>query len=488
MIEMNGAVTGLITTQGHRDEIEIRRGYKENIWDPAFPPPPPIARRRHRFGVPERLDFQGNVVTPLDEDAVREALRRLRRQGIESIAVCFLFSFVNPAHERRVREIVARGVSRGAHLALARGDADGARVRAHLDHAGQRLRRPEDRALSRAARARAARGGLRARPADHAVERRHHDRRAARQARRRGARLGPDRRRDRRVRGGGALGRQGLRRGRHGRHELRGVPRARRRSPTIRSFWNWHHRYLVGLPMVDMHSIGAGGGSIAIVEAGALQVGPESARPSRARSATAAAARARRSPTPTSCSATSTPRRSAAASSSSTQAGVREAILEQVGRPLGLDVVEAAHGIFRIVNANMANAIRRVVRRGGPRSARLPHGGVRRQRPGARAATGRGARHRKLLVPKTSPAFSALGLLLADHVVDELRSYIVAVGPRVDRARERALRGDGGGGRSASSRAAGLARGDSSSGASRTSATRARPSTWPVPARGATGA
>src|SRR5262249_13876276 len=77
-----------------------------SIWDPAFPPPVPIARRRHRFGIPERLDFRGNVVTPLDEGAVREAVRRLKRQGIESIAVCFLFSFLNPAHEKRVAEII----------------------------------------------------------------------------------------------------------------------------------------------------------------------------------------------------------------------------------------------------------------------------------------------------------------------------------------------------------------------------------------------
>ena len=188
----------------------------------------PIARRRHRFGIPERLDFRGKVVTPLDEEAVREAVRRLRRQGIESIAVCFLFSFLNPAHEQRVREIVARGVSRGAHLALARGDADRARVRAHLDDARRRLRRPEALALSRAARALAARRGLRPRSADHAEQRRHHDRRPARQARGRRARLRSDRRRDRRVRGRGALGREGLRRDRHGRHELRGVPRARR--------------------------------------------------------------------------------------------------------------------------------------------------------------------------------------------------------------------------------------------------------------------
>ncbi len=107
MIEMNGAKTGLVTTEGHRDEIEIRRGYKESIWDPAYPPPIPIARRRHRFGVPERLDFRGEVVKPLDEAAVRQAVRVLARDGIESIAVCLLFSFINPAHELRVREIIA---------------------------------------------------------------------------------------------------------------------------------------------------------------------------------------------------------------------------------------------------------------------------------------------------------------------------------------------------------------------------------------------
>ena len=56
MIEMSGAVTGLITTAGHRDEIELRRGYKEDIWDPAIALPPAIAQRRRRIGVPERLD------------------------------------------------------------------------------------------------------------------------------------------------------------------------------------------------------------------------------------------------------------------------------------------------------------------------------------------------------------------------------------------------------------------------------------------------
>ena len=101
------------------------------------------------------------VVTPLDEAAVRHAVQRLRKQGVESIAVCLLFSFINPAHEKRVREIIARGVPGRARLALARGDADGAGVRAHLDHAGRRLRRPARRELPEAPAGRAARRGLR---------------------------------------------------------------------------------------------------------------------------------------------------------------------------------------------------------------------------------------------------------------------------------------------------------------------------------------
>lgn len=71
MIEMRGAATGLLATEGHRDEIELRRDHKENIWDPAYPPPVPIARRRARIPIPERCDFEGNVVLALDELAVR---------------------------------------------------------------------------------------------------------------------------------------------------------------------------------------------------------------------------------------------------------------------------------------------------------------------------------------------------------------------------------------------------------------------------------
>ncbi|HVL31990.1 MAG TPA: hydantoinase/oxoprolinase family protein, partial [Actinomycetota bacterium] len=106
MIELSGAKTGLLVTKGARDEIELRRGYKENIWDPSAEAPPQIVPRRYRLTVNERLDYEGNVLVPLDEDGVRAAVRRLKVAQIESIAIVTLFSWVNPAHERRIAEIV----------------------------------------------------------------------------------------------------------------------------------------------------------------------------------------------------------------------------------------------------------------------------------------------------------------------------------------------------------------------------------------------
>src|SRR5436190_17539928 len=92
MIEMDGANTGLLVTEGHRDEIELRRCHKEQIWDPNYPAPPPIARRRARIAIPERMDFEGNVVMALDEEAVRKGVQRLKKLGCTSIAVTFLHS------------------------------------------------------------------------------------------------------------------------------------------------------------------------------------------------------------------------------------------------------------------------------------------------------------------------------------------------------------------------------------------------------------
>ena len=95
LIQMKGAVTGLLTTEGFRDEFELRRGFKEDIWDVRLEPPPPIAPRRRRLTVPERILADGSVHIPLDEAAARVAIRRLAKQGVESVAISLLFSFAN---------------------------------------------------------------------------------------------------------------------------------------------------------------------------------------------------------------------------------------------------------------------------------------------------------------------------------------------------------------------------------------------------------
>jgi N-methylhydantoinase A/oxoprolinase/acetone carboxylase beta subunit len=109
VIEHNGAPVGMLTTEGYRDILHIARhkkplnfsNYQDLPWQRY-----PIVRRRYRLPVPERITRDGSVLVPLDEERAREQVRKLRDAGVEAVAICFLFSFLNPEHERRVAEIV----------------------------------------------------------------------------------------------------------------------------------------------------------------------------------------------------------------------------------------------------------------------------------------------------------------------------------------------------------------------------------------------
>src|SRR5438876_3798451 len=109
VIEHNGASVGLLTTEGYRDILHIARhkkplnfsNYQDLPWQRY-----PIVRRRYRLTVPERITRDGSVLVPLDEERAREQVRKLKGAGVEAVAVCFLFSFLNPEHEARVAEIV----------------------------------------------------------------------------------------------------------------------------------------------------------------------------------------------------------------------------------------------------------------------------------------------------------------------------------------------------------------------------------------------
>jgi N-methylhydantoinase A len=108
IIERKGAKTALLTTEGFRDTIEIRHENRFEQYDVNIDLPPPLVPRRRRFPVRERMDAQGRVLVPLDEAGVAALADRLARDEIEAVAIGFLHSFTNPAHERRAGEIVAQ--------------------------------------------------------------------------------------------------------------------------------------------------------------------------------------------------------------------------------------------------------------------------------------------------------------------------------------------------------------------------------------------
>jgi N-methylhydantoinase A len=194
--------------------------------------------------------------------------------------------------------------------------------------------------------------------------------------------------------------------------------------PEIKTDWNWRYRYYIGLPMVDVQSIGAGGGSIARVRQGALLVGPESAG---AQPGPVAYGRGGKHATVADADAALgylPPTGFAGGRMTLDVDAARAAIARDVADPLGVDLTEAAWGIERIVNANMANETRRVLAAHGADARELA----------LVAFGGNGAVHAwaiatelgtdRVLVPRTAPALSALGVLVADYVVDLVRAYV----------------------------------------------------------------
>ena len=107
LLEMRGAKVGLLITKGYRAVQETQNQARDgNPFDYFYQKPTPIAPQSLTKEIPERADYAGTVLVPLDRDAVRLAARELKQAGVESIAVCYLFSFMNPAHEDETRRII----------------------------------------------------------------------------------------------------------------------------------------------------------------------------------------------------------------------------------------------------------------------------------------------------------------------------------------------------------------------------------------------
>ena len=426
LIEMNGACMGLLTTNGFRDELELRRGYKEDIWDVRLKPPNPIIPRRRRLGVPERVRFDGSVHTPLDEEAARSAIRRLARQGVESVAICTLFSFTNPAHELRLAQLVREEMP-AAYISLSHevlpkspefervsttavNGYVGPRVSQYIDRLSDRLR---EAGYQRHLLLMQSNGGVMTREY------------LARSPIRVLA-SGP---------AGGVIGSAAIGKAK-GATELLCVDMGgtsydvsviRNGVAPAQSGWNWHHRYLVAVPMVQVETLGAGGGSICSAASGTLHVGPGSAG---AEPGPICYGRGGTLPTVTDAilvlGLLSDESEFAGGSFRLVRNGVDAAIQEHVAGPMNCSVEEAAFDCWRVVNANMTQAVRRLTAEKGSNPQDLTvlaYGG---NGPVFAAIQAQELGIGRVLVPRSSPGFSATGALAAQPSIDEERSYIIS--------------------------------------------------------------
>ena len=421
ILQYNGAKTGLICTRGFRDDIEKRRGYREENFFMKYPGPPQIAARRHRIGVTERIDYSGNVVVPLDEEEVRDAARWFRDEGIDAIAVSFLFSFTNSSHEQRTGEIIAEEHP-SAHISLSCEVLPQIRefervsttvVNAYTSPALRRYlskltKRLQEKSFAGDLLIMQSGGGVV--PTEYAGRMGVH-----------ALLSGP---------AGGVVSSAELGRRIHRMNlitvDMGGTSydvsvidggRVEKRTDA------WISRYKVAVPMLDIHTIGAGGGTIARIDAGGgLKVGPHSAGSDPG---PACYAKGGMEPTVTDANLVlgylspvigdNIPLDIEAAT---------RAIREKIARPLSLSVTEAAFGIFRLVNEIMNDGIRVMsVKRGHDlrEFALVACGGAGPIHAGIQALE---LGIPTVIVPKSATAFSALGLLLSELKISKSRSFL----------------------------------------------------------------
>jgi N-methylhydantoinase A/oxoprolinase/acetone carboxylase beta subunit len=413
-IERKGAKLGLLTTEGFKDVLEIGRQSRRAMYDLALQPQTPafLAPGALRKEVKERITAAGDILIPLDEASVRKAVRELAQEGVQAIAISFLFSFLNPAHELRAREIVeeiAPGIMTSissevdpafreyertcvtAFDAYAKPVVDRYLENMERDLAGSAVAAPLQIMQSR--------GGIA----------------SSRVARRRPVRLflsGPAAG----VIGGRTVG-QSI-----GLDDLITVDIGGTssdialisRGKAMIAAEGVIDSFPVRVPMVDVNAIGAGGGSIAWIDAaGSLKVGPHSAG---SEPGPACYGRGGEQPTVTDASVVLgylDPDYFAGGMLKLQPELAYAAIEKHIAVPLGMSVEAAALGIHRVVNANMAEGIRLIsVGRGiDPRQfALLPLGGGGAVHANALA---RELGMRRIVVPLHPGVLSATGLLEA---------------------------------------------------------------------------
>ena len=434
LIERTGAVTGLVTTRGFGDTIGLQRlmGFTAAMtvdelgWYSKRRYPDPVVPRALRREVPERVDYAGTVLLPLDEDAVRKAVDELSELGVETFAVVFLWSFRNPGHEQRVGEIIRdmrpeAYVSLSSELAPIIGEYERTATTALNSYLAPRVVTYLDR-MEGLLRARGFNGAFHILNSSGGVM-------PAREAARKPVLLltsGPT---------GGVLGSLQLAKALGHDNvittDMGGTSFDVGLIVDGKPLVSGTHEaggYHLNTPMIDIRAIGAGGGSIARVEGGLLRVGPESAG---AVPGPVCYGRGGTRATVTDADVVLgiiSPDNFLGGRMSADRDAAAEAIGTQIAEPLGLGVEEAAAGIRAVVDAHMADTLREVtIGRGyDPRDFVLfAYGGA---GPVHSASFGADLGVPKIVVPATSMAHSAYGALASDIHESAERSLLMRGG------------------------------------------------------------
>ncbi len=438
ILEHKGARVGLITTHGFRDVLEIRRVRLPVLYDITWRKPEPLVRRERRMEVDERVGPGGEVRKPLDEASARAAIAHLRELGCESVAVCFLHSYANPDHELAVGAMlegafpfvslscrVLPEVKEYERTATTVVDAYVKPVvsryldnlRANLDAAGVRapllVMQSNGGVFSERAAVASPVRIIESGPAAGAI---------AAQALGRAAGIdnliafdmgGTTAKASIVERGAIALSSE---------YEVGGG--IHQGSRLIKG-----SGHLIRIPAIDVSEVGAGGGSLAWIDAGGvLRVGPESAG---AVPGPACYARGGERPTVTDANVVLgylNPGYLVGGELRLDAARAERALQEHIAEPLGLPLLEAADGIHRIANAAMQRAIRSVsIERGrDPRDFTLVAFGG--SGPVHAAGLAEALDITRILIPPHPGLFSAIGLLSADVEQLHTRSFLRELG------------------------------------------------------------
>jgi N-methylhydantoinase A len=420
------ARAGLITTHGFRDALEMRRGVRESFYDNKLTAPRPLVPRRLRLPVRGRIDHRGSEIEPLSLDDVGQAISVLQASGVDAVAISFMHAYANPAHEEAAAELVARRMP-DAYLSVSSrvlpqvrfyertsttvlNAVVGPILRRYVDNLRRRL---ADGGFEGALRIMQSNGGVTSPEAVAAL---------AASTLLSGPAAAP-------TAGLAALQP-------HGEDSFITVDMGGTSfdaalvvggAPSITTASSVS-RFALALPSMDIVTIGAGGGSIAWIDDGLLKMGPQSAG---ADPGPACYGRGGTEPT---CSDANlvlgylSPDFFAGGRMRLDADAARAAIERGVAAALGMDPVRAAHGMYQVMNVNMASAIREIsVQKGwDPREFPLV------------CAGGAGAIHaamiarelgiRRVLVPRDAAIFCASGMLRTDLKHDFVRSHAAVLG------------------------------------------------------------